>query len=394
MVRPVTIEAACEKLLEALPGPAGDVESLALPLCLSRVTAVAVLAPTDLPAFDRSLVDGYAVWCGCPERVRLAGEVTMGRAADPLPGRDCAVAVPTGGMLPPGADAVVMQEDVTVVGGWVHIGRTPVPEQNIVRRGADARGGVVVVPAGRRLRPPEMAMLATAGATWVEVRRKPRIAVLSTGDELVPADRVPGPGQVPDSNGPALCAALRRDGADPVMLGIAADRRGAVVEAVRRGLQCDALLCTGGSSVGERDYVGVALQEVLGVPPLFSGISIRPGRPTAAFVAGDRWAVALPGHAVSALVVYELLVREAVLRSGGETSPRPRGAAPATLAEAVRAPMDRDLLLRVRLEDGRAVPLQGASATVGNLARADGLVRCPAGHILEAGTRVAVALLD
>jgi len=394
VVRPIAVEDARRKLMEALPRLAGADTPLHRSLCAMRVTASPVTAVSDLPAFDRSLVDGFAVRCGSGLRLRLAGAVAMGRPAPPLPDGAHALAVPTGGMLPSGAGAVVMKEDAAVEDGWVHIRRAPEPGQNIVRRGADASAGEDVVPAGRRLRPPEMAMLATVGVEQVAVRPKPRIAVLSTGDELVPAGREPGPGQVPDSNGPALCAALERDGADAAFLGIVPDERAAVVEGVRRGLAWDALLCTGGSSVGERDFVQGALQHVMGVAPLFSGISIRPGRPTAAFAAGGRWAVALPGHAVSALVVYELLVREAVLRFGGETAPRPRGMMPATLSEGVRAPADRDLFERVRLEDGRAVPLRGASATVGNLARADGLVHCPAGSVLPAGASVAVSLLD
>ena len=364
-----------------------------LQAALHRCLAEDVPAASDLPPFDRSLVDGYAVRCADGPALPLAGAVAMGRPAEPLP-PGAAMAVPTGGMVPEGADAVVMQEEVRIQGGSVLLARRARPEENIVRRGADARAGAAALPAGRRIGPAEVAMLATVGATAVPVWPRPRIAVLSTGDELVAPGAPAAPGQVPDSNAPALCAALRRDGAEPRFLGVVPDDRAALEAALRGALDFDALLCSGGSSVGRHDFVPDVLAAVLGVPPLFSGIAIRPGRPTSAFVPRrGPWAVALPGHAVSALVVYELLVRDAVLALGGQRDPRPRGTAAARLGSAARAPADRDLYVRVRLEGGTAVPLAGPSATIGNLARADGLVHVPAGTEAPAGAEVAVALL-
>ena len=389
----VSLAEAQARLLASLPPPPIGSETLPLAGALGRVLAADMRTPGDLPPFDRSLVDGFAVRSADGCDLALGPPVVMGRAAAALP-PGCAVAVPTGGMVPAGADAVVMQEDVRLVDGRVQLPRPGRPEENVVRRGSDARGGDVAVPAGRRLRPAEIASLATIGALEVPVGCRPRVAVLSTGDELVSEGRPVALGQVRDSNAPALCAALERDGATPVPLGVVGDRRAAVRAALRRGLSCDALFCTGGSSVGERDYVPAELERILGVAPLFSGIAIRPGRPTAVFVAGGRLAVALPGHAVSALVVYELLLRQAVRRLGGEAHPAPRGTVSASLGADLAAPTDRDLYARVRLERGRAVPLAGPSATIGNLARADALVRCAAGQRLAAGEVVAARLLD
>ncbi len=393
MARPISIEQARELLMAAVP-VAGPRSALPLPLtdALGYVTAEDALTPADLPPFDRSLVDGFAVRASDGADLRVTGDIGMGRPAGALPVAS-AMTMPTGGMLPAGADAVAMKEHVTLKGSRVQLRQPVTPGQNIVRRASDAHAGDVVVPAGRRLRPSEIAMLATVGVGRVHVRARPRIAVLSTGDELVAPGTIPRPAQVPDSNGPALCAALARDGAEPAYVGIAPDDYGAVLVAIRRALaEYEALLCTGGSSVGDRDFVQQALAEVMGTP-LFSGVSIRPGRPTAAFAAGAKWAVALPGHAVSALVVYELLIREAVLRFGGERDPRPRGQVVVELAQEVRAPVDRDLFERVRIEGTRAVPLRGASATIGNLARADALVRCPAGQVLPPGASVSALLL-
>ena len=389
----VSLAEARARLLASLPQAPTGSEVVSLTAAAGRVLAADARTSGDLPPFDRSLVDGFAVRSTDGGDLAPGEPVVMGRVAPPLsPGS--ASPVPTGGMVPAGADAVVMQEDVRRDGGRVRLLCPGRPGDNLVRRGSDARAGDVAVPAGRRLRPAEIAWLATIGILEVPVRQRPRIAVLSTGDELVAAGQPVAPGQVRDSNAPALCAALERDGATPVPLGVVGDQRAAISAALRRGLRCDVLLCTGGSSVGERDYVQVELAQVMGVPPLFSGIAIRPGRPTAAFVAGGRLAVALPGHAVSALVVYELLLREAVRRLGGEVAPAPRGAVFTTLTAGLAAPADRDLYARVRLEQGQAVPLAGPSATVGHLARADALVRCAAGHQLAAGEAVAALLLD
>lgn len=389
----LTLDVAAARLLAALP-PAPIAETrVPLRAACGRVLSRPVRAPADLPPFDRSLVDGYALGADPPEQLPVSGAVRMGAAAPDLaPGT--AVAVPTGGMLPAGTAAVVMLEHTRRAGAMLELLRRPRPEENVVRQGADARRGEMVLASGLRVRPEQVAMLATVGVRRLWVWCRPRVAVLSTGDELVAAGRSPGPGQVADSNAPALAAALARDGAVPLLLGVAPDRRAELAVLVARGLQADALICTGGSSVGADDFVQGVLAEELGVAPVFSGIALRPGRPTALFVSARRWAAALPGHAVSALVVYELLLRDAVRRWGGETRPPARGQVPARLADTIRAPADRELVARVRLEGDRAIPLAGASATIGNLSGADALVRCPAGGEFAAGTVVAALLLQ
>ena len=388
----LSLDDARTRLLAALPQSPTAETRVPLRAACGRVLSRPVAAPTDLPPFDRALVDGYALGPDAPARLPLAGAVAMGAAAPALP-PGAAIQVPTGGMLPTGTATVVMQEQTRRAGETLDLLAVPRAGENLVRQGADARRGDRVLDAGLRLRPEQVAMLATVGARSVWVHRRPRVALLSTGDELVATGAPTGPGQVPDSNAPALAAALRRDGAVPVVLGVAPDRRAALADMVARGLAADALICTGGSSVGAQDYVQAVLAEALGVAPLFSGVAVRPGRPTALFIGPRRWAAALPGHAVSALVVYELLLRDAVRRWGGERRVPPRGAVQAALAAPVRAPADRELVARVRLEGDSATPLSGASATIGNLSGADGLVRCPAGAMLPAGSVVSVLLL-
>jgi molybdopterin molybdotransferase len=397
-----TVEAARERLEAEGLRPAGRAdrrpELVPLEGALGRVLAAPVAAAADLPPFDRALVDGWAVAGDDPGPRPVAGEVLMGRPAPPCP-PGAAVAVPTGGVLPPGADRVVLREEADLRGDRVAFAAVPEAGANVLRRGADARSGETLLPAGHRLRPVDVALLAAAAVPAVAVWPAPRVALLSTGDELVPPGSPPGEARVPDANLPALAACLRRDGAVPVPLGVAPDEPAAIRRAVEVALGCDALLCTGGTSVGDRDFVPHVLAEALGCPPLFTRLALRPGRPTAAFVRDGFWAVALPGHPVSSLVVYELLVRPLVARAAGAASARSAEVC-AVLAAPVVAPADLELAAPVRLEprgegDGwRAVPLAATSATLARFARLDGLVRCRPGVRLEAGTLVTVRRVD
>ena len=392
---PLSLDAAAAALLSRVPGPQSGragTERVALHAAEGRVLARPAAAATDLPRFPRSLVDGFAVRAAEAGRpLRLHGGVRMGEVAPRLP-PGTAMPIPTGGMLPDGADAVVMKEMAAAADGWLTAAVPVAAGANLIPAAGDAAKGDVVVPAGRRLRPFEIAMLATAGLGEAEVWCRPTIAVLSSGDELDPPGTPPSGARVPDANGPALMAALARDGCAPAWAGVVRDDREAVAAAVARCLDVGPLVCTGGTSVGERDFVGQVLEDALG-PPLFSRLAVRPGAPTAAFASGDRWAVALPGHPASALLIYAFVAAPAVRLYAGERSAAPRPIAVAELAADVRAPADRELLARVRLDGGRAQPLAGPSAAVGHVASADGVVRCPAGELLRAGATVTVWLL-
>jgi molybdopterin molybdotransferase len=395
----LTIDEARRRFLAALPPAAPDTEEVDLAAALGRVTAEAVASAADVPPFDRSTVDGWAVRSADARpgaRLRLAGEVRMGRPAGVSVAPGTCVAIPTGGMMPAGADAVLMVEDsVEAEPGWIEARAGVAPGRNVVRRGDDVRAGGPLLPAGRRLRPADLGALAGVGRTRVRVFRRPRVGVLSSGDEVVPADRQPAPGQVRDMNAASLQAALARDGCEPLALGIVADAADAVRRELTSALRlCDAVLVSGGSSVGERDHIPAVLDE-LGRPGLlFHGVAVKPGKPTGAAVVGGKVAVSLPGHPVSALLMYELLVRDALRRLGGEADPPPRAGVAATLAEDVAAPGQRDFYCRVRLDAGRAVPVEGGSALLTTMVRADGLLRVPRGERRAAGERVWVEVLE
>jgi molybdopterin molybdotransferase len=389
-----TVEEAQRIFWDALPEPPLRQETVPLQDALGRVLAADQRADADVPSFRRSTMDGFAVPAGAATRLRVVGEIRMGHPAPaPVRAGEC-VAIPTGGMLPEGAAAVVPVEHVRRDGEWIEVTQPARAGDNVVDPGEDVRAGEVVVPAGQRLRPADLSALASVGIGRVPVLARPRVAILSTGDELVPLGSAPAPGQVRESNAVGLAACVARDGGAPAPGGIVRDDADEVRLRLRSALEAaDLLLVSGGSSVGERDFVPATLA-ALGQPGmLVHGVALKPGKPTGLFVLDGRVAVALPGHPVSALVVYELFVRPALLRLGGDRGwQAPRAWVEAELAEPVSAPRDREFYCRVRLEGGRAVPLSGGSSLLSTLVHANGLLRVPQGTRHDRGERVRVEL--
>ncbi|MDI3317721.1 MAG: molybdopterin molybdotransferase MoeA [Bacillota bacterium] len=374
-----------------------------------RVLARDLFAPGDIPGFDRSTVDGYAVRAGetagaseaLPAMLTLAGAVVMGRPPERPLGPGQAVYVPTGGMLPEGADAVVMVEHVEELDDLVNVLRPVAPGENVVRRDEDLRAGELVLPAGHRLRVQDLAALAASGLVEVPVRPPLRVAILSTGEEVVP----PGtsrllPGQVRDVNGPTLAAAARADGARVQPGGIVPDDE---AELARRCAQLlaesDVLLLSGGSSVGVKDMTERVVAG-LGQPGiLVHGVALHPGKPALLARVGEKAVAGLPGHPVSALLIYHLFVRPILARLAGERPARPRPAWRARLARNLASHPGETTYVRVRLEerDGElwAEPVFGKSGLVGPLARADGfLAIAPEREGLRRGEMVEVFALD
>ncbi|MCL6554137.1 MAG: molybdopterin molybdotransferase MoeA, partial [Firmicutes bacterium] len=240
---PTPAEARSRYLAALALGPRGT-ETIPIVEALGRVLAEDVVAAIDLPPFDRSAVDGWAVRAAdtttaapdLPVRLRIAGEVGMGAVPAVDLAAGTAVRVATGGMLPTGADAVVMQEDVSEEDGHIAVRGAARAGGNVIPRGLDVRAGEVVLARGRRLRPADLGLLAGEGLTDVAVYLPPRVAILATGDEVVPPDVPLGPGQVHDMNSAALAGAVRAAGGLPTVLGIVPDERGAVEDALRRAL--------------------------------------------------------------------------------------------------------------------------------------------------------------
>lgn len=366
-----------------------------------------VVAGTDQPPFARSAVDGWAVravdvagaTAATPVVLRAAGVVPMGAAATAAVGPGLAVRLPTGGMLPPGADAVVMQEEVEAASGTVTVRRQVRVGENVVDRGVDVRAGEVLLPRGRRLRPADLGVLAGQGVARVEVTLPSRVAILATGDELVPPGAPLGPGQVHDSNSAALAGAVRAAGGLPTVLGIVPDERGAVEEAARRALAGhEMVLVSGGSSVGERDVVAEAI-DALGPPGiLVHGVAVRPGKPTVLGAAGAVPVIGLPGNPVSALVIFELFVRPVLDRLlGADPRTRPWRRVRARMASPLEGAKGREDHRRVRLEargpEIWAMALPAGSQVLTSLVHADGIVTLAPGSRVAEGEEVEVRLL-
>jgi molybdopterin molybdotransferase len=394
-------EAAVRAYLErAQTAPVG-VERVPLDAAAGRILAADAVAAEDHPGHARSTMDGFALCAGDPQpRRRLVGEVAMGHPPPRALGPGEALRVPTGGAIPAGADAVVPQEDVELEGDVLVLEAAVRPGDFITQRAEDVRAGEVVLAAGRRLGGPELSVLATLGITEVPVYRRPRIAIVSTGDELVDPAATPGPGQVRDSNRYAIAGSLAAFGAEPVQLPRAVDTMESLRAVVRGALAaCDALVTTGGSSVGARDLVPSVVAE-LGPPgAIVHGLRVKPGKPTLLAAVGSKPVIGLPGNPASSLMILEAVVRPIVAALAGERFWRP------TVLEAfARAPFTagrpgwtwfvpaRLYAVAARLE---AEPLVIRSAQTSLLARAAGYAAIggDAGSV-EAGGVVRVALFS
>jgi molybdopterin molybdotransferase len=374
---------------------------------LGRVTAEAVIAPSPLPAFPRATVDGYAVLAAdthgasesLPAYLTIAGEVLMGvEPGFSLARAQCAV-IHTGGMLPPGSDAVVMIEHTQPSRpGEVEILRAVASAENVLKVGEDVTAGQQVIEKGVRLRPAEIGGLMALGIMEISVARRPRVGLISSGDEVVPPEREPRPGQVRDVNAYAIGALIQQAGGEPVRYGIVPDREEALRTAAIRALQeCDLLVITAGSSASTRDLTAQVVSD-LGQPGvLVHGVNVRPGKPTILAVCQGKAVIGLPGNPVSALVIAGLFVIPVVEACLGLSRFGPKPSVQARLAVNLPSQAGREDWVPVRLEqapDGLlAEPVFGKSNLIFSLAHADGLVRIPADATgLPAGDVVEVNL--
>jgi molybdopterin molybdotransferase len=303
----------------------------------------------------------------------------------------------TGAPTPEGADAVIPHEQTTAEGNSVHIPRAVRAGESILDRAREIRTGEVVVPAGTRLTPQAIGLLAAVGRTNVQAHRRPGVAVLATGDELVEADRRPGPGQIRNSNGAMLVALANQAGADVRYIGIARDDRAALMELIGQGLDtADVLVLAGGVSAGKFDLVPALLSE-LGMTPHFHKVRMKPGKPLLFGTKGSKLVFGLPGNPVSSFVGFELFVRPALRKMMGHVKPGP-AFVKLPLAGPVRSKSDRPTYAPARLETADSLRLQPSdwfgSADLRGLLAADALIELPAGAVeLNAGDLVPALLL-
>lgn len=386
-----------------------ETEAIAVNRALGRILAQEIRAPLSLPTFARSTMDGYAVRAadtfgaseGLPAYLEVIGEVPMGKPAGMAVGKGQAALVHTGGMVPPGADAVIMVEYVQRVDArTIEVLRPAAPGENTLRVGDDIRMGEAVFPRGHLLRPPDLGALAALGIVQPIVYRRPRVAIISTGDEIVSPDREPSPGQIRDINTYTLSALVERCGAEPVAMGIISDELLRLRESAERALAAaDGLVISAGSSVSTRDMTAEAIGS-LGKPGiLVHGIAVRPGKPTIVAAIEGKPVFGLPGNPVSAIVVFDLLVRPAIYRIAGCTRPPEPRRAIARLSHNIASTTGREDWVPVRLETRSgelwADPVFGESNLISTLIRADGLARVPLDkHGLAAGEAVEVRVFE
>jgi molybdopterin molybdotransferase len=362
-----------------------ETETIGLAAAAGRVLAADAVAREPVPADPRSTMDGFAVCSADGDATRrLTGEVRMGQAPPAPLGRGEAMRIPTGGVLPAGADAVVPIEDADIVsmpgevGEAIGLRGTPRPGEYVTPRGDDLAPGALALAAGRRIGAPELGVLATLGLTSVAVYRRPRIAILSTGDELVDAAAVPATGQVRDSNRWAIAGTLAALGAEPVHLERSPDTLDALCAGLRAGLAAaDAVILTGGSSVGERDLTPDAIERFPDGRVVVHGLRVKPGKPTVLAAIGPKPVIGLPGNPASSLMILEAICAPIVTALTGERARRPSRIA-ALAGEAFTGrpgwtwyvPAE----LRPTPEGERAFPLPLRSAHTSLLARAHGYV--------------------
>ncbi len=393
----LTYEEALARLLTTMP-PARP-EKVPVAEVAGRILVDPVSASLDLPPFDNSAMDGYAVRAADvatastdhPVALRLVGQVGAGQVFQGSVGVQTCVRLFTGTPLPAGADAVVMQEDTQVEGDTVRVLDRARPWENVRLRGEDVKTGALIATSGMRLGAGHLNLLAAIGTVSVRVGRRPRVALVSTGSELRPPGKPLAPGQIYESNRPMLAALLAECGAEAHAFPLVPDTLTRTRNALQRAFtECDAVVTTGGASVGQLDFVKAAFAE-LGGSQEFWKVAIKPGKPFIFGTLAGKFLFGLPGNPVGAFVTFLLLVRPALLRWQGATDVG-LPAHPGVLAEALANRGDRRHYFRVRVDAEGRVHSAGTQAShmLHSLAAANGLVEVAPETTLPAGSPVRV----
>ena len=374
--------AQAREIARSLAAAIGTTETLPLAGLTGRVTAGDLFSAEDVPGFSRSTMDGYAVIAAdafgageaSPADLNIVGEIRMGEAAAfTLRRGECAV-IPTGGMLPGGADAVLPVEyterdfDVCLAQKAVS------PGENVTRAGDDVQENALLLAAHTRLTPASVGVLAAAGVTACSVLAKPKVGILSTGNEIVPADRPVPPGKVRDVNAPLLEALCRSYGCETVCYGIVPDEEAALTETLRQAAaENDLVLLSGGSSAGEKDLTAKVISALGEVKA--HGVAMKPGKPTVIGKIGATPVFGLPGHPAACYFVTETIVKPCVETLSG--APLPTRQTTARITENVSSNHGREEFVCVRLTDGMAAPVYGKSGIISQLTASDGYIRIP-----------------
>ena len=386
--------------------PRVETEDIPLDESTGRILAVSVDADVDLPDFTRSTMDGYAVRASAtfgaseanPAYLIIKGTVSMGESPAFSTGSDEAARISTGGMLPEGADSVVMIEHTEAIDRTTtEVYRSVAPGQHILEKGEDIPKGAVLVPEGKRLRPQETGLLAAFGKKTVTVYKKPVVGIISTGDEIVSVHETPAPGQIRDINMYTLSGLVRKAGAVPVSFGIVRDDFDDLFKKCTTALaQSDMVLISGGSSVGTLDFTIDVLSALPESDILVHGISISPGKPTILAKSRNLSIWGLPGQVTSTMVVFEIVVKPFINHIGGLSLKNESNFKfSARLSRNIASAQGRTEYIRVRLshQDGIlwADPILGKSGLINTMVNADGLIEIGTNtEGLEKGVTVAV----
>jgi molybdopterin molybdotransferase len=384
-------------------------EEIQLSETTGRILTADIVSDIDLPGFARSTMDGYAVRAAStfgaseanPAYLTIKGAVAMAESPSFTVGIGEAAKMPTGGMLPDGSDSVVMVEHTEVIDkSSIEVYRSVAPGQHVLEKGEDFRKDDIILGRGRKLRSQETGLLAAFGRVTVEVYKKPVIGIISTGDEIVPASEIPGPGQIRDINTYTLSGLVRDAGGIPVTYGIVKDDFDTLFNTCTQALaQSDIVLISGGSSVGTRDYTIEALAALPEADILVHGIPISPGKPTILAKVQNKAFWGLPGHVVSAMVVFDVVVRPFIEHIGGHSSKhKSPSRIPARLSRNLSSAQGRIDYIRVRFieQNGTlwAEPILGKSGLINTMVRAEGLIEIGMNtEGLDKGTEVSVRLL-
>jgi molybdopterin molybdotransferase len=394
----LSVEEAIEQILSRITPV--ETERVDLMGALGRVLAEPVVSRRVIPPWPNSSMDGYALRAADAQASNATFRVVAQVAAGSFPSREIgpgeAARIFTGAPVPPGADSVIPQEDVKADGDRVTITRPVTPGDYVRPAGEDVQAGDRVLEPGRVIGPPEIGMLATLGYPWIQVYRRPRVAILSTGDELAELGSAPGPGQIPNTNSYTLMAQVLETGCEPLNLGVAPDRREDIEARLRWGQSADVLLSSAGVSVGEYDFVKESFEK-LGATLHLWKVSMRPGKPITFGSLNGRPVFGLPGNPVSAMVTFELFVRPALRKMAGHT----RLMRPTVRAKAlapISNPGSRRGYLRVTLAPdngayGARLTGEQGSSILKSMVLADGLAVVAPDTTIETGAPVEVILL-
>jgi molybdopterin molybdotransferase len=369
--------------------PCVGTEDVPLLYTAERVLAADIISGHDIPDFPRSTMDGYALRGsstfgaseGNPAYLTIVGSVTMGQSPEFTIGPGEACRISTGGMLPAGADSVVMIEHTEALDDTsLEVYRSVAPGQHVIQIGEDVKKGDVVISGGKKLRPQESGLLAAIGKTMIRVYKKPVVGIISTGDEIVPVEDDPGPAQIRDTNSYTLFSQVQQAGGQAELYGIIGDDYNLLYDTCARALaQSDMVLISGGSSVGTRDFTIEVLSNLPQSSILVHGISIRPGKPTILAKAQNKAVWGMPGHVASAMIVFKAIVQIFIERIAGLRELGPiKPSIYARLSRNLASAQGRVDYIRVRLMDKAgelwAEPILGKSGLINTMVKADGMV--------------------